>query len=247
MDAPLRIALVTYSTRPRGGMVHTLHLAQALHAAGQPVHVFALGGPREGFFRPTTVPHTIFPAPQPTPTLEERVFAAVDALAEGLSRVAGRDHDLLHAQDCIAARAAVRVRDTTSGLPVLRTVHHVDDFATATLVDRQRRSIVEPDGILVVSEYWRRVLARDYGVTAAVVTNGVDAGRSTRRSAPTPPCCGHAWGPQPVSLPHRRGNRATQRQPRTRGGPGRSPVTGVARAGSGSRRWPLLPGSPRLP
>ena len=28
------VALVTYSTKPRGGVVHTLALAEALHAAG---------------------------------------------------------------------------------------------------------------------------------------------------------------------------------------------------------------------
>ena len=58
-----RIALVTYSTKPRGGVVHCLELAEALYRAGCPVHVFALGDPAAGFFRPTAVPHTIFPAP----------------------------------------------------------------------------------------------------------------------------------------------------------------------------------------
>ena len=40
---PLRIALLTYSTRPRGGVVHTLALAEALAAAGQDVTVWTLG------------------------------------------------------------------------------------------------------------------------------------------------------------------------------------------------------------
>ena len=29
------VGLVTYSVKPRGGAVHTVHLAEALHAAGR--------------------------------------------------------------------------------------------------------------------------------------------------------------------------------------------------------------------
>src|SRR5215468_7285393 len=50
--AALRIALLTYSTRPRGGVVHTLALAEALTALGQQVTVYSLGrGGDAGFFR----------------------------------------------------------------------------------------------------------------------------------------------------------------------------------------------------
>ncbi|HLH70852.1 MAG TPA: MSMEG_0565 family glycosyltransferase [Candidatus Dormibacteraeota bacterium] len=182
---PPRVALVTYSTKPRGGVVHTLHLAGALQALGQPVHVFALGDPGQGFYRPLEVPHTVVPAPPWAPTLEERVWRNVDALAEALSRVAG-DFDLLHVQDCIAARAAVRVREAGLPVRVVRTVHHVDDFTTPALVECQRRSIVDPDHVLVVSEYWRRLLRDEYGVEAEVVTNGVDARRFAREDGSRP-------------------------------------------------------------
>ncbi len=171
-----RVALLTYSTRPRGGVVHTLAIAEALAAAGVDVHVFGLGGAGEGFFRPTPVPFTLFPVPQDTGSLEEKVFASIDSLATGLAGVADR-FDLLHTQDCISARAATRVRDQGAGLLVLRTVHHVDDFTTAALIECQRRAIVEPDHILVVSEYWRRLLRAEYGVRARVVRNGVDPSR----------------------------------------------------------------------
>jgi glycosyltransferase-like protein len=167
-------ALVTYSVKPRGGVVHTLHLAEALHEAGYPVRVVALGDPAEGFFRPVRAPCTIVPAPPPAPTLEERVFASVDALAEGLARRAG-GYPILHTQDCISARAACRVRDGTR--TVVRTVHHVDDFTSRALIDCQRQAILEPDMVLVVSQEWRRILQDDYGVTATVVHNGVDPGR----------------------------------------------------------------------
>jgi glycosyltransferase-like protein len=172
----LPIVLVTYSTKPRGGVVHTLELAEALHRHGEPVSVVALGDPAEGFFRATAVPYTILPAPAPAATLEERVADSLEALALGLAPLAGRPC-ILHTQDCISARAAARLRDGGSPAVVLRTVHHVDDFTTAALVDCQRLAIVEPDRLLVVSEYWQRLLRSDFGVEATIVTNGVDIAR----------------------------------------------------------------------
>jgi len=172
------VALLTYSVKPRGGVVHTLHLAEALHEAGYPVRVVALGDPAEGFFRPVRAPCTIVPAPPHLPTLEERVFASVDALATGLSGLTG-NYPVWHAQDCISARAACRIRDgCADGAPlVVRTVHHVDDFTTQALIDCQRQAIAEPDRVLVVSEQWRRIIAEDYGISATVVRNGVDLDR----------------------------------------------------------------------
>lgn len=170
------VALVTYSTKPRGGVVHTLALAEALHALGQPVRVVGLGDPAEGFFRPVRAPHAILPAPRQLPTLEERVFAAVDALAGGLATAAD-GCPVLHTQDCIAARAACRVRDAGRAVTVVRTVHHVDDFTSEVLIDCQREAILEPDVVLAVSEHWRRLLREEYGVEPGVVHNGVDVER----------------------------------------------------------------------
>ena len=175
----LPVGLVTYSVKPRGGAVHTVHLAEALHAAGYPVRVIALGDPDVGFFRPVRAPVTIIPAPPALPTLEERVFASVAALAEGLDGDLAAAYPVLHTQDCISARAACRVRDAAgAGAPVvIRTVHHVDDFTSPSLIECQRQAILEPDRILVVSEHWRDLLRREYGTAAEVVHNGVDPAR----------------------------------------------------------------------
>ena len=172
------VGLVTYSVKPRGGVVHTLALAEALHAAGYPVRVIALGDPEAGFFRPVAAPFTIIAAPASLPTLEERVFANVDALASGLGPLTA-EFPILHTQDCISARAACRVRDGAAGPPpvVVRTVHHVDDFTSPSLIDCQRQAILEPDRILVVSERWREILADEYDTSAEVVHNGVDVAR----------------------------------------------------------------------
>ena len=172
-----RVALVTYSTKPRGGVVHTLALAEALHAAGLAVRVVALGDPAVGFFREVAAPTLVVRGPGGESSLEDRVARSIDLLADAL---ADADEPILHAQDCIAARAASRVRDAGSRVTVLRTVHHVDDFTSHVLMDCQRAAILEPDLVLVVSEMWRTILLADYGVHAEVVPNGVDTDRFAR-------------------------------------------------------------------
>ncbi len=170
------VAIVTYSTKPRGGVVHAVHLAEALHQIGEPCHLFALGDPGAGFFRPVRAPYTIFRAPPAGGTLEERVFAAIDRLSEGLAST-GPELSLVHSQDCIAAGAVEAVRAAFPRMVHVRTVHHVDDFTTQALIQCQLRSIRNPDVVLVVSKAWRRTLAEEYGVDATVVHNGVDLQR----------------------------------------------------------------------
>lgn len=170
------IALVTYSTKPRGGVVHTLSLAEALSAAGVPVHVVTLGEPGATFYRHTDVDYTVVPSPPHADTLEQRVFDSVDALEQGL-RSFGDRFALVHTQDCISARAAARVRDAGLGPRVVRTVHHIDDFTTPALIECQRRAVLEPDAVLVVSDVWRGLLREEFGVDAHVVHNGVDMDR----------------------------------------------------------------------
>jgi glycosyltransferase-like protein len=174
-DEP-RVALVTYSTKARGGVVHTLSLAGAMSDRAMPVRVVALAGHGENFFRPARVPYSLVPASPPADTLEKRVFASIDDLEGGLSQIAD-EVDILHTQDCISARAAARVRDAGAQVRVVRTVHHVDDFTTPALIDCQRKAIEEPDQLVVVSQDWRNRLHEDYGVDSVVIHNGVEADR----------------------------------------------------------------------
>lgn len=178
------VGLLTYSTKPRGGVVHTVHLGEALARSAVDVEVIALGDPAAGFFRPASVPCHFVTPPERATTLEERVFRSVDALAKGLSDRQGQLPPILHAQDCIAARAACKVRDEGAPVIVVRTVHHVDDFTTPALIECQEQAIVEPDHVLVVSRQWQEILYRDYGVRADVVPNGVDGARFSRQPAP---------------------------------------------------------------
>ena len=179
------VSLLTYSTKPRGGVVHTLALAEELVRHGLGVDVIALGDPDKGFFRSVAAPVRLIPAPAPRDTLEERVAASVDALADGLRRLDGDLPAVLHVQDCISARAALRLRDEGAAVCVVRTVHHVDDFTTPELVECQIRSIVDPDVVLVVSRMWQERLAAEFGVTATIVGNGVDCTRFSCRPSPT--------------------------------------------------------------
>lgn len=172
------VALITYSTKPRGGVSHTLALGEGLHARNYPVLIVGLGDPSAGFFRTVRAPTLIVPAPGAPPGggLEAKVDANIDALEVALGDVAVQ-FPILHTQDCISARAAARVRNAGGGVMVVRTVHHVDDFDTEKLMDCQRQAILEPDHVLVVSRMWQRILAEDYGVLPELVGNGVTVDR----------------------------------------------------------------------
>lgn len=174
------VALFTYSTKPRGGVIHTLSLGEQLQALGHRVHVFALQKDEETrFFRPTSVPYTLIPcapAPQDEP-LADRIQRYIDTYYDFL--VSQRQHgfDVYHAQDCISANALWRLRTEGRIQWYVRTVHHVDDFKSPSLIECQYRSITEPEYRIVVSRYWQRRLADEFGVETTVIHNGVDVER----------------------------------------------------------------------
>ena len=245
-DVP-RVALVTYSTKARGGVVHTLSLADALVDRNLPVRIVALGDPDQDFFRPVRAPYSTVPTSPPADTLEQRVFDSIDDLEAGLSKIAD-EVDILHTQDCISARAAARVRDAGAEVRVVRTVHHVDDFTTQALIDCQRKAIEEPDQLVVVSQDWHQRLRADYGVDARVIHNGVDADRfapigTGRRAAAEGPC----RRGRSLRLLVRGRDRAAQGKQLSRAGDG--PSQGPARptTGPGGGWRALVPGLPRLP
>ena len=174
----MKVAMLTYSVKPRGGVVHALEVAEALARRGHDVELVALAREGEELFRPTAVPlrlvrHVPLDAP-----FDERIQAMLDAYADGLAEVlADGGHDVVHAQDCLSANAALTVRDEGAIDHVIRTVHHVDDFTSPSLIACQDRSILEPDRVLCVSRPWIDRLADEFGVRAELVRNGVDARR----------------------------------------------------------------------
>ena len=169
----MRVALLTYSTRPRGGVVHTLALAEALAAAGHDLTVWTLGH-GGGFYRDVDprVRTRVVPFPEREGEgVGPRILRSIDLLAAEL-RPAGGAYDVVHAQDCISANAALR-----AGLPFLRTVHHLDDFTTPELAGCHERAIVAPAAHVCVSAAVAAELAHRWGVHATVIPNGVDADR----------------------------------------------------------------------
>lgn len=168
----MRIAQLTYSTKPRGGVVHTLALAEALAERGHDVDVWTLGrGDDTTFFRPVDPRVRLRVVPFP-PRDGEEVGERIERSIETMAAALQTDADIVHAQDCISANAALR-----RGIPVVRTIHHLDAFTTPQLVACHDRAVVEPVARLCVSHAVAREVHDGYGVRPEVIANGVDAGR----------------------------------------------------------------------
>lgn len=178
MPEPLRIALLTHSLNPRGGVVHTVELAEALHDAGHRVTVIAPALPGQRLFRPLrclleTVP--VGPAPADLAAMvDDRVEALVNHLAR---RVAREPFDVMHAQDSLSGNALATLRERGRIKGFMRTVHHLDDFADPRVAALQLRGFLHADQVLCVSQGWVDTLRRVHGVDAALVRNGVDLNR----------------------------------------------------------------------
>jgi glycosyltransferase-like protein len=165
----MRIALLSYSTRPRGGVVHTLALAEALAAEGEDVTVWTLGrGGDEGFFRPVdpSVRVRIVPFPdEPGEGVGPRILRSI-ALLRAAFTPAG--YDIVHAQDCISANAVDRC---------VRTIHHLDHFTTPELAACHERAIVRPYAHVCVSDAVAAEVRAGWGRAPVVIPNGVEAAR----------------------------------------------------------------------
>ncbi|MEO0354002.1 MAG: MSMEG_0565 family glycosyltransferase [Cyanobacteria bacterium P01_A01_bin.3] len=182
----LRIALLTYSTQPRGGVVHAMELAEALDRLGHEVCLFALDK-GNGFFRPMSCEAIGVPAAPALATIGElvklRIQEYVDYFASRYFVNGEHPFDIYHAQDCISANALVQLRDRQLIPHVLRTVHHIDEFNSPYLRACQERSIVDVDRCFTVSHHWQQQLAEHYSITAFPVANGVNLGRFSPQSS----------------------------------------------------------------
>lgn len=177
----MKVGLLTYSTRPRGGVVHTLALAEALaRRADVEVAVVSLArGGDEGFFRPVDPAVDVRLIPFPDVAEEEvgpRILRSIDVMAEALSGLAV---DVVHAQDCISANAALR-----TGVEVVRTVHHLDRFTTPELAACHERALVGPAHHVCVSDAVAREVEEGWGLVPEVIPNGVESARFARAAGP---------------------------------------------------------------
>lgn len=176
MKKSLRIALFTYSTKPRGGVIHTLELAEALTRLGQEVCVYALDKDNFGFHRPVDCPSKLVPTKPATESIDELIKQRIQEFVDYL--VAEKEpYDIYHSQDCISANALKILRDKGIIKSFIRTVHHIDEFNSPYLQQCHDRSILEPDLCLCVSHYWQQQLQQKYGVTAPIVFNGINTAK----------------------------------------------------------------------
>ena len=145
----LSIGVFTYSIKPRGSVVHAVALTEALVAAGHDATLYALGKPGARLYRPLACPVVLLPAgaapADPDALIQQRIGEFVD----GCARLARR-HDVVHAQDCLAANALLALRDRGVGSgSIVRTVHHVERFESPYLarlpapVDRRGRRALQ--------------------------------------------------------------------------------------------------------
>lgn len=174
--ASLKIALLTYSTKPRGSVIHTLELAEALHHLGHQVYIYALDKDGNGFDYPLSCNYEPIPA-RPAPTeidalIEQRIQEFVEYLNQS-----HQIYDCYHAQDCISANALATLRQQRQIPHLVRTVHHIEDYSSPYLQQCQERSIREADLCLCVSDRVQAELQQHYQIHAPRVLNGINLWR----------------------------------------------------------------------
>lgn len=175
-ENPQTIALFTYSTKPRGSVIHTLELAQALHNLGHQVCVYALDKDGKGFDFPLLCKVQLVPA-QPAPAdiehlLPQRIQELVDYLTGS-----PLTYDYYHAQDCLTANALAILKQRQQIPHFIRTVHHIEDYSSPYLQQCQDRSIREADLCFCVSDRWQKALHQEYKIHAPRVLNGINLQR----------------------------------------------------------------------
>lgn len=169
------MAMLTYSTRPRGGVVHALKLAERLAGLGVEVSLHSLARCDEpdsmrGYFREVSVPFDIYPyvwSPDLVGRLENMISCYISNLPRGA--------DIYHAQDCVGGTALWRMKTRgLIGAPVFRTIHHVDDFADERLFEFEKAAVAKAEHRFVVSRYWKNALQKEYGYESEIAYNGID-------------------------------------------------------------------------
>ena len=177
-DRPLRIALLTHSVNPRGGVVHTLELAAALHEAGHAVTVLAPAAPGQRLFRQPPCAVELVPVQTTPRDTVEMVRSRIEAFVQHLRGMLARERfDVLHTHDSIGGNALARLSDAGDIDGFVRTVHHLDSFDVPQLTQWQHTAFARASQVLCVSRLWREHLASEYGIAAHEVPNGVDTAR----------------------------------------------------------------------
>jgi glycosyltransferase-like protein len=171
----LSVGIYTYSTQPRGSVVHAMSLAEALVREGHDATLYALEKPGASLYRPLACPVELIPAAAAPADLDALIRQRIEEFVRGVRRIARR-HDVFHAQDCLAANALLAARTSDQG-PIVRTVHHVDHFESSYLTECQRRSVCNADAVFSVSRLTQKNVLDQFGRCSRLVHNGADRER----------------------------------------------------------------------
>jgi glycosyltransferase-like protein len=176
------VGLYTYSTRPRGSVVHATCLAEALARLGVDVTLYALSKAGDTFYRELSSPVVLLPAAAAPADPDALIQQRIEEFRSGLSAHGAR-HEIYHAEDCLAASGLIAARAALGPSLLARTVHHVEHYASAYLAACQRRSIANAALLLSVSELTQREVKAEFSRSSTVIYNGVDPARFAQASS----------------------------------------------------------------
>ena len=228
----VRIRIATYSTKPRGGVVHALHLAEALGDRGHDVELWALSADGAALLpRAARAARAWCRSSAARARTSSRASCATRPPSPRGCAPPG-PADVHHSEDCLSARSLLALRAEGRVPAVVRTVHHVDDFASPVLAECQRASIEDVDHRdLRQPPLGRRARRATTGSRREVIPNGVDGGRFA--DCPLDRAAAGerlGWGGAADGARHRR-HRAAQGQPHPARGVRARPA---ARSGPGA-------------
>lgn len=174
---PLSIGVFTYSTLPRGSVVHAAALTEALRQEGHEATLYALNKGRSGFYRSLRCPIELIPTGSQPASTGELVAQRAAELSQHLRAKRQQElrHDVYHAQDCLSANGLLQVEGVSARL--VRTVHHVERFSDPYLDACQRRSILAAARLVTVSRQTQEEVLEEFGRRTGVVGNGVENSR----------------------------------------------------------------------
>lgn len=174
----MKIAMLSYSMRPRGGVVHAVRLSEALKSIGADVTLFSLKkrGVAEdysAFFGHESFPINVSEYDWHEGA-KERLRCMTEAFVNGLPR----DFDIYHAQDCVCDTALqMMVAEGSIAGPTVRTVHHVQGFPDPYIDKCEKNALLGDTEKITVSRYWQEELRSKCGLESTVIYNGIDTGR----------------------------------------------------------------------
>ena len=175
-----RVGIFAHSTNPRGGVVHAMQLAEALHDADEQATLLAPAPPGAAFPRAPRCPSRLIPAaPVAAGDTAAMVATRIAEIRAFLAAPGAPRFDLHHAQDPITANALADLVAAGCIAGFVRTVHHLDRFDDIRLARWQDRAVETASLLCCVSTLWQQRLSELTGREVHNVGNGVDRHRFT--------------------------------------------------------------------